>query len=167
MHTAARSLRALALLILASLAMACGDALAASSACRNLVYGDQGVARKDYLPCAGEMMAALDELDTQTAAAFTGDAQARANGQASLRKVQALMQAAGGRKLLERWSDRRLTDLNVDINNALTHYQAFYMVRIIDEPDPRAAVTRQAAEAELRGAERRYNEARDSYRQLR
>ena len=159
--------RGFGLLIVGSLATACGESVAASSSCRNLAYGDQGVARKDYLPCAGEMMAVMDELDTQTAAAFKGDAQARSNGQTSLRKLQALMQAAGGRKLLERWSDRRLTDLNVDINNAVTHYQAFYMVRIIEEPDPRAAATRQAAEAELNGAQRRYNEARNSYRQLR
>lgn len=147
--------------------MACGDSVAASSACRSLSYSDQGVARQDYLPCAAEMMAVMDDLETQTHAAFKGDAQARADGQASLRKLRGLMQAAGGRKLLERWNDRRLTDLNVDINNALTHYQAFYMVRIIDEPDPRAATTRQAAEAELKGAERRYLEASMSYRRLR
>lgn len=147
--------------------MACGDSVAASSSCKGLVYGDEGPARKDYLPCVDEMMKALDELSVESAAAFKGDSEARAQGQASLRKVHALMQAAGGRKLLERWSDRRLTDLNVDINNAVTHYQAFYMVRIIDEPDPRAAVTRRAAEAELHGAQRRYNDARSSYRQLR
>jgi DNA uptake protein ComE-like DNA-binding protein len=81
--------------------------------------------------------------------------------------VKGLMQAAGGRKLLDRWRDRALMDLNVDINNAVTHYQAFYMVRNIDEPDSRAALTRQAAEAELNGAQRRYNEARGSYRGLR
>jgi hypothetical protein len=168
MHTAALLLRIFGLLMVGGLAIACGESVAASSACRNLVYdGDQGVARKEYLPCAGEMMAVLDELDAQTAAAFKGDSGARAEGQASLRKVKGLMQAAGGRKLLDRWRDRALMDLNVDINNAVTHYQAFYMVRIIDEPDSRAALTRQAAEAELNGAQRRYNEARGSYRGLR
>jgi hypothetical protein len=167
MHTAALSLRACGLLIVGGLAMACGDSVAASSACKSLTYGDQGVARQDYLPCAAEMMAVMDDLDRQTHAAFNGDARARADGQASLRKLRGLMQAAGGRQLLERWNDRALTDLNVDINNAVTHYQAFYMVRIIDEPDPRAATTRRAAEAELQGAARRYNEARSSFRRIR
>ncbi len=74
------------------------------------------------------------------------------------------MRAAGGRNLLERWSDRALTDLNVSISNAVTKYEAFYMVRVTE--DQFAAQTRAAAAAELQGASRRYEEARSSYRRL-
>jgi len=82
-------------------------------------------------------------------------------------RVNALMKAAGGRNLLERWQDRALTDLNVRINNAVTHYEAFYMVRILDEPNQFAAQSREAAAAELDGAARRHEEARSLYRRLR
>jgi hypothetical protein len=152
--------------LLCCCAIACSDAVPDSSACRNLVYKDQGLTRKEYLPCAGEMMAVLDELEPRTRAAFRGDSKARADGEASLHRLQSLMRVAGGRNLLERWNDRSLTDLNVDINNAVTHYQAFYMVRILAESHPYAAQSRTAAEAELTGASRRYEEARSLYRRL-
>ena len=50
------------------------------------------------------MIAVLDDLDRQTKAALDGDQQARSEGQASVRRVMALMSAAGGRQLLERWT---------------------------------------------------------------
>lgn len=167
MRTIARSVLALSLLPYAAVLGACGDSLEATSACRNLVYKESGLSRAEYLPCAGEIMAALGELEAHTQAAFKGDSAARADGQAALRRVSSLMNAAGGRNLLERWDDKALTDLNIDINNAVSHYQAFYWVRIIEEPDPRAAKTRSAAEAEMLGASRNYEEARRTYRHLR
>jgi hypothetical protein len=80
-----------------------------------------------------------------------------------LSRVIALMKAAGGRQLLERWNDRALMDLNVNIHNAVTHYQAFYMVRILDDPDPFAQKSRDAARSEFIGANSRYNAARRLY----
>ena len=76
------------------------------------------------------------------------------------------MNAAGGRNLLERWQDGALMHLNMTISNAVTHYEAFYMVRILEEPNRFAAQTRQAAEVELRAAIQRHEEARNSYRRL-
>jgi hypothetical protein len=151
----------------APFAAGCSEAVADTSACRNLVYKETGLSRKEYLPCAGEMIAALDELAPQSQAAWRGDQKARSNGHATLRRLLGLMKAAGGRNLLERWGDTALTDLNVDIHNAVTKYQAFYMVRILDPPHPYAAKTREAAESELSGATRRYEEARSLYRRLR
>ena len=113
------------------------------------------------------MIAALDELVPQAEAASRNDSEARSKGQATLRRLQALMSAAGGRNLLERWDDKGLTDLNLSINNAATHYEAFYMVRILDEPHQFAAQTREAARVELRGAVRRSEEASTLYRRLR
>ena len=151
----------------AALSSACAEAVADSSACRNLVYTDAGVSRKDYLPCAGEMIGALDELATQSKAALRGDQKARQDGEATLGRLKSLMTTAGGRKLLERWKDQALTDLNVDISNAATKYEAFYMVRILEPSHPYSAKSREAAEAELTGATRRYEEARALYRRLR
>ena len=159
---AALSLAAVAL----AAAAACTDVVADSSACRNLEYKDGGVERAKYLPCVAEMITALDELERQSKAALDGDAQARADGQATLRKATALMSAAGGRQLLERWPDRTLTDLNVNISNALTRYQAFYMVRVLDDGEQFARESRLAATAEYQGASRRYNEAKRIFNRI-
>lgn len=147
-------------------ASGCADVVADSSACRRLEYKDGGVERSQYLPCVAEMMAALDDLDRHSKAALDGDAQARTEGQAALRRVTALMSAAGGRQLLERWPDRTLTDLNVTISNAVTKYDAFYMVRILDESSQFAKESRAAATAEYEGGNRRYEEAKRLFRRV-
>ena len=145
---------------------ACASDVPSDSGCRNLVYKEQGLSRAAYLPCAGEIVAAMDELGRQSEAAYRGDRQARSDGRATLARVNALMKAAGGRNLLERWQDRALTNLNVTISNAVTHYEAFYMVRIVEEPNQFAAQTRAAAQAELSAAVRRHQEARSYYRRM-
>lgn len=145
---------------------ACGSGVPGDSNCRNLVYKEDGLSRGEYLPCAREMVGALDELARLSDLAARGDREARSQGQAMLRRVHALMQAAGGRNLLERWEDKALTDLNMRISNAVSHFEAFYMVRVLEEPDQLAAQTRLAAETELRGATRNSAEAIRYYRRL-
>ena len=144
----------------------CGTDIASDSACRKLDYQDSGPTRVQYLPCAGEMVAVMDELDPQIRAALNGDQEARNSGQKNVRRLRALMNAAGGRKLLERWSDAALTDFNVDVNNAITHYDEFYMIRILDSSSQFAAKSRDAAQNAASAASRRYEDARRSYRQL-
>ena len=150
------------------LSAGCTGGVPGDSACRNLVYKESGLSRSEYLPCAGEMIAALDVVDPKTREALEGNGRARSEGLAALNRVHALMAAAGGRRnLLERWQDQSLTEMNLTISNAVTHYEAFYMLRVLDEPHPFAAKTREAAESEYRGASRRYQEARSRYRSLR
>jgi hypothetical protein len=157
----------LALCLWATCAAACGGGVPSDSACRKLAYDAKGPSRAEYLPCAGEMVAVLNELDAQVQAAVKGDQPARTQGRASVGRLRALMNAAGGRTLLDRWSDQALTDFNLDVNNAITHYEAFYTIRILDEPSPYAAQSREAAEQEARAAAKRYQEARSLYRRLR
>jgi hypothetical protein len=160
-------MRSLLVALLGLSAGACwGGSIPADSACRSLPYGDGGVVRDAFLPCAGEMMAVLDRLAERTDAASQGDGAARTEGRTELGRLEALLTAAGGRQLLERWNDRAVTSLNVDINNAVTHYRAFYMLPVFDEPHPYAAKSREAAGSEARAARRRYEEARRLYRQL-
>jgi hypothetical protein len=166
MHSLAHHRYPLILCVLSATLAACGPNVPGDSTCRNLVYNERGLSRAEYLPCASEIVGGLDELARLSDLAVRGDRQARFDGQATLARVHALMASAGGRSLLERWDDRALTDLNVKINNAVTHYEAFYMVRVLKEPDPFAAQTREAAESELRAATRRSNEAMRSFRQL-
>jgi hypothetical protein len=162
-----RDIYAIATLLLLTLCAACSESVPASSACRNLVYKEDGLSRVEYLPCATEMMTALDEVAAHTKSAASGDQQARSDGQDALARLRALMNAAGGRNLLERWSDARLTALNLDISNAVTSYTAFYMVRVLEEPNPYAAQSRKAAEAEFRNATHSHAEARSAYRRIR
>src|SRR5262245_14211234 len=93
-------------LVLAIAGGACAANVPGASACRNLTYTEAGLSRADYMPCAGEMMAALDEVAVQSSAASKGDQAARSKGQESLGKLKALFAEAGGRNLLERWDDR-------------------------------------------------------------
>ena len=127
------------------------------------------IARQDRawyaLGDARRRLLALGQSDSQIEA-LDGDQQARAAGQASLRRVMALMSAAGGRQLLERWDDRALTDLNLDISNAVTKYQAFYMIRMLDDSSQFAKESRAAAAAEFAGATRRYDEAKRLFRRI-
>jgi hypothetical protein len=142
------------------------DPVPQNSTCRNLSYADAGPSRGTYLPCAGEMLQALETLDSLTVPVLNGEAGKRAEGRGELRRIIALMQAAGGMKILERWEDQQLTHLNVDIHNAVVHYQTFYMLPIRKPPHPFAEKTREAAAAEaLRGAQN-YRSARMAYQQL-
>lgn len=162
-----REIPTIATLLLLTLSSACSEGVPASSACRNLVYKEEGLSRTEYLPCATEMMTALDEVAAHTKSAASGDEHARSDGQDALARLRALMNAAGGRNLLERWRDTRLTALNLDISNAVTSYTAFYMVRVLDEPSPYAAQSRKAADDEFRHATQSYADARSAYRRIR
>jgi hypothetical protein len=52
------------------------------------------------------------------------------------------------------------------INNAVTKYQAFYMVRIPDDSNQFAKNARAAATAEYEGGNRHYEDARQLFRRL-
>jgi hypothetical protein len=97
------------------------------TACDNLVYKEEGLTRRDYLPCAGAMIAALDKTEAQLAAYFGGDASARGQAVTELRRLQALMEKAGGRKMLAHWADESLNSMNVDIDNAAGNYELCLM----------------------------------------
>ena len=167
MHVPAHHRYPLILCVISATLSACsGGEVASDSGCRNLVHNESGLSRDEYLPCASEIVMALEEVARLSDLASRGDRQARVDGRAALSRVNALMRAAGGRNLLERWDDRGLTDLNVRISNSVVHFDAFYMVRVLEEPDPFAAKTRAAADAELRAAIRNQRDALTYYRRL-
>ncbi len=147
----------------------CGALAGEKTACDGLVYTESGLARKEYLPCAGEMMATLDQLDTQIKNMIAGDENARSEAQTSLRKLGSLVQKAGGRNLLEQWEDRALTSLNIDISNAYGHHQACMMVagQLFGRAPLGDAKYRAAAQSECSAYRRSYEEAKRAYRYLR
>jgi len=148
---------------------ACGALADEPTACDGLVYKESGLARKEYLPCAGEMMATLDQLDTQIKKMIAGNEDARSEAQTSVRKLGSLMKKAGGRNLLERWNDRALTSLNLDISNAYGHHQACMMVagQLFGRAPLGDEKYRDAAKSECTAYRRSYEEARSAYRYVR
>ena len=73
------------------------------------------------------------------------------------------MKSAGGMQLLERWNDPLLTEINVDVHNAVSHYSAFYMLRSRASRIP-SPPNEEAARAEMLGGKRNYLSARTNYR---
>ena len=93
------------------------------TACDNLVYKEEGLTRTEFLPCAAEMIATMDNLDAHMDAVLKGDKRARAEARAKYDELAGLIKKAGGRNLVERWQDESLTRLNVRIWNAYSSYQ--------------------------------------------
>ena len=114
------------------------------------------------------MMATLDQLDTQIENMIAGDENAHSEAQTSVRKLASLMKKAGGRNLLERWDDRALTSLNLDISNAHVHHQACMMVagQLFGGAPLGDQKYRDAAKSECSAYRRSYDEASRAYRYL-
>ena len=166
--TAFRSgLCAVALCVSAVSTVACSDTVVqANSACTNLEQKSTVAARGEFLPCAGEIIATLDALAPLSQSAMKGSKQARLDGEAVLRNVLPMLNAAGGDRLLERGSDRDLSDLRVAIHNTVAQYHAFYALTVPPDYHPMAGKARQEAQWELDGATRHYETARSLYREM-
>ena len=126
-----------------------GPSLVNKSACDTLVYKESGLTREEFLPCAGEILALMDELKPLAVEAIDeGDRESRKTARRAYRKLRKLIKKAGGKNLLEEWRDHRLTDLNEALWNAYTHYWA---------------VTRSPNDVDFQDAERNHDEARRLY----
>ena len=168
-HSIPRSFVVCAVFIVLPMVAGCGALAGEKTACDGLVYKESGLAREEYLPCAGEMMATLDQLDAQVKNMIAGDENARSEARTSVQKLRSLMSKAGGRNLLERWDDRALTSLNVDISNAYEHHQACMMVagQLFGRAPLGDEKYRDAAKSECGAYRSSYAEASSAYRYLR
>lgn len=165
--TAFRSgLCALGLCVATVSTVGCSDTVQATSACSNLEHKGGGMTRGEFLPCAGEMIAALDQLAPLAQSALKGSKQARLDGEAALRDLMPMLSEAGGDRLLERSNDRDLSDMRAELHNTMTKYRAFYALTIPPDYHPLAGKARQEGQRELDGAARHYEGARGLYRTL-
>lgn len=165
-----RTIRLWLVLFSVPLAGACGVAAGKTSACEGLPpYDKSGLGRRQYLPCAGEMIATLDRLAPQIESMLAGTESAKYDARASVRELRGLLKKAGGRKLLERWEDRALMDLNVDIWNTYTHHEACMMVasQLFGRAPLGDEKKREPAKSECRAYRSPYAEARRGYRLMR
>ena len=71
--------------------------------------------------------------------------------------------------MLERWDDRTLTSLNINISNAYGHHQACLMVasQMFGRAPLGDEKYREAAKSECRAYRRAYQNARSTYARLR
>lgn len=157
---------AVALCVAAVSTVGCSDTVQATSACSNLEHNNTGQTRGEFLPCAAEMIAALDALSPLSQSALKGSKQARLDGEAALRTVMPMLSEAGGDRLLERSNDRELSDLRAEIHNTVTQYRAFYALTIPPGYHPLAGKARQEGQWKLDGAARHHADARSLYAQL-
>ena len=166
--TIVRSLLLSAGLLSAPLLAACEAVTAQSTACDGLVYKSGGPTRAEYLPCAGAMMATLDRLAPQVEDMLAGKEPARMDARATLSELRSLLREAGWRNLLERWDDRALTSLNVEIWNAYTHHDACMMVagQLFGRAPLGDEKNREPARVECRAYRGSYEDAKRAYRRL-
>lgn len=148
---------------------ACGALAAGPTACDDLVYKEGGLTRAEYLPCAGEMMAALDRLAPQIEKMLEGDASARSDANAGVGELRTLLTKAGGRNMLERWDDRALTSLNINISNTFHHHEACMMVagQMFGRAPLGDEKFREAARSECRAYRPAYADATRAYGRVR
>jgi hypothetical protein len=157
---------AVALCVAAVSTVGCSDTVQATSACSNVENQTQSVRREAFLPCASEMLDALEGLAPLTQASVKGNKQARLDGEAALRHVMPMLEQAGGDRLLERSADAVLSDLRVEIHNTVAKYRAFYALTILPDYHPLAGKARYEAQLELDGATRHFEAARTIYKRL-
>ena len=117
-------------LVLPALLWQWGCSEAAKGPCDGLVYLESGLPRSQYLPCAREIMAALDQAERGLDAHYNrNDKDGRRQARSALRQAETLLRKAGGhQKMLAGWADEPLNDLNVDLWNAYFSYDAAVMV---------------------------------------
>ena len=166
----ARAIRLWIVLFSVPLAVACEVAAGKASACGSLPpYDKSGLTRRQYLPCAGEMVATLDRLAPQIESMLSGKESAKYDARAGVRELRDLLKKAGGRNLLERWDDRKLMDLNVDIWNTYTHHEACMMVasQLFGRAPLGDEKMREPAKAECKAYRSPYADASRAYRRLR
>ena len=84
-------------------------------------------------------------------------------------RLRTLLNKAGGRNMLERWDDRALTSLNVNISNTFHHHQACMMVagQMFGSAPLGDEKFREAAKSECRAYRPPYADATRAYGRLR
>ena len=158
------ALCAVGLCVAAVSTVACSDTVQATSACSNVEQA--GASTADFMPCAADMIAALDALAPLSQSALKGNKQSRLDGEATLRQLLPMVAQAGGDRLLERSADRDMSDLRAEIHNAVARSRHFYALSVPPDYHPMAARARQQAQWELDRAAHHHESARNLYREI-
>ena len=143
--------------------LACGKASPGESACDGLSDRRMGITREEYLPCAGEIIGALDTLRVQLDAILDGDTTILARARDTSRELNARIRETGidadyrslrAGTVVERWPDGDLRAFNHSVFDAAFHYSTFLAGR----SDRTAYRFEEGIKA--------HEQARDAYRQI-
>ncbi len=121
----------------AVLSVGCSRGVSRSSACDGLTEKTIGITREVYSPCAGEILAALDSLETELRrSVLRGDEEAGPDAEAHYKRLRYLMRevgftadawrearGGGGRKV-ERWPDSTMRRFNTEVGTATAQYMS-------------------------------------------
>jgi hypothetical protein len=119
-------------LLLAVSCLSCDGSNSAPSACDGLAGKLVGITRADYAPCAGEILAALEELEQSLRRTILEEeTAARPEAEAAHARLRHLMRevdfrgdllresrAASPAPTIERWPDGAMRRFNTDVGNA-------------------------------------------------
>lgn len=115
--------------------MSCDNSTMERTVCEGLAAKHVGITRADYAPCAGEMLAALEELQAALRRVILqGDSTAQPNAKAAYKRLRRLERDAGFqadifRQLrdgegaeIERWPDGTMRAFNGHVSTAIAQY---------------------------------------------
>jgi hypothetical protein len=124
--------------LLAVLCLSCDRGAIGPSACDGLADKLVGITRADYATCAGEILAALEELE-QLLGRMTleGESDARPQAEAAYKRLRHLMRevdfqgdirrevrAGSPAPMLERWPDGGMQNFNKHLGNAAAQFMS-------------------------------------------
>jgi len=158
--------RAVLGLLLAVLCPSCDGSAIGSSACDGLADKLVGITRADYATCAGEILAALEELEHPLRRmVLEGESDARPNAEVAYERLRHLMRevdfhgdlrrearAGSPAPRLQRWPDGNMQNFNKDVGNAAAQFMS-----ALDHPN----------EANLQEGSRQHARARRAYARFR
>jgi hypothetical protein len=158
--------RALLGLLLAVLCLSCDGSAIGPSACDGLADKLVGITRADYATCAGEILAALEELE-QLLGRITleGESDARPQAEAAYKRLRHLMRevdfqgdilrevrAESHAPEIERWPDGSMRTFNKEVGNAAAQFMS---------------AVRRPNQGNLEGGSRYHAKARSAYAHFR
>ena len=125
-------------LLPAMLCLSCDGSASGSSACDGLADKLVGITRADYATCAGEILAALEELEQSLRRiVLEGESDARPEAEAAYERLRRLMrevdfqgdmrrevQAGSPAPGIERWPDGNMQSFNKDVGNAAAQFMS-------------------------------------------
>ena len=130
--------RAVLGLLLAALCLSCDGSASGSSACDGLADKLVGITRADYATCAGEILAALEELEQSLRRiVLEGESDARPEAEAAYERLRHLIhevdfhgdirrevRAGSPAPSLERWPDGSMQNFNKDVETAAAQFMS-------------------------------------------
>ena len=120
----------------ALLALACTPSPPVETACDGIADRELGITSAEYAPCAAELLATLDSLESHLQRIVVrGDSTADSGARAAYERLRLLMQRVGFQadirretvgpgQRIERWPDAAMRQFNTEVGTAAAQYMS-------------------------------------------